>query len=158
MTKAWVLALSWVATAATIAPRSAWADVTSPNAGPPTAGPPAATAPAPASTSAMTEPERPPVLGYVFLGVGAAALATGAFLGVKQQLEYNDLENTCAPRCAKSDTDAIADQRIAAGISGAVGAVLIVVGAILVVRTKSSSVAIGAVPGGGGGIAWSVFQ
>lgn len=94
----------------------------------------------------------------MFLGVGAAALATGAFFGVKQQLDYNDLENTCAPRCARSDTESIRDQRIAAAISGGIGAVLLTVGAILVVRAKSSSVALGVAPGGGAGLSWSVVH
>jgi hypothetical protein len=119
--------------------------------------PASSTAPAaPVKTDTKNEGEsKPPILGYVLAGTGIAAMGVGGFFGIKQQLDYNHLQSTCAPRCSRSDADSIADQRLVAAITGGAGVVLVAVGAILIFSSRSASartaprvdVALG--PGGG---------
>lgn len=66
--------------------------------------------------------ERPtPVAVYVLAGVGLAALATGGVFGVLGKSKEDDLQNTCAPRCADSEVTTMDRRYLIADISAGVG-------------------------------------
>jgi hypothetical protein len=48
-----------------------------------------------------------PKLSLVLAGVGAVALGTSAYFGFSARNQYQDLEDTCAPRCKRADADAV---------------------------------------------------
>jgi hypothetical protein len=72
--------------------------------------------------------------GLVFVltlgGLGAASLLTFAGLAIAGEVEFRDLEDTCAPRCSQEDADAVrtkfiaADVMLGVGVASAAGAVI----------------------------------
>jgi hypothetical protein len=48
---------------------------------------------------------KPPVIAYVLAGAGAVALGSFSYFGLKGRGEYNDLKNTCSPRCSPDQGD-----------------------------------------------------
>ena len=73
-------------------------------------------APAPTPPSAG-----PPTVSIVLGAVGVAALASFAYFGITAQRDADDLDESCAPNCPKSDTDAVKDKALIADISLGVG-------------------------------------
>lgn len=66
-----------------------------------------APAPAPAPALAPAPERRRQRWPLVLLGAGAVGLGVGAVLGIKGQLDRSHLRDTCAPRCAPAEIDAI---------------------------------------------------
>jgi len=86
-----------------------------------------------------------PVAALVVGGVGVAALATALAIDLGATGDAHELRDTCAPRCAQSDVDAIETRYTIAGITAGVGAALLVGGVVLFfVQRGSSSRAAGA--------------
>lgn len=79
-----------------------------------------------------------PVVGWVLLGVGVAALGTGSFFAIRQKVDYDDLESTCAPRCDPAEAKAIDDARVVAAVSGGIGLIAAAAGTWILLTTKPS--------------------
>lgn len=100
---------------------------------------------------------RPSVLPWVFVGIGAASLATFGVLEIIGHGEYDDLESTCGKTRSCTD-DQIAPARtkfVAAAVALGVGLVGIGTGGVmLLTRPKSDDrgVVVGAAPTDGGGM------
>jgi hypothetical protein len=58
---------------------------------------------------------------YILGGIGAVSLVSFAYLGLTGQSEASSMREVCAPRCAKSEVDAVRTKLIAANISLGVG-------------------------------------
>jgi hypothetical protein len=68
-----------------------------------------------------------PAISWLLLGVGAAALGTGAYLGLDARADVADMRDTCAPGCPSSDVDDARRQLLFADV--ALGTGLVAVGA-----------------------------
>jgi hypothetical protein len=87
-----------------------------------------------------------PAGGYVFGGLGVAALATFGVFGVLGMSDANHLRDTCAPGCQASDVDAVHTKLIVADASLGVGLVSLGVAAWFAIRgltTRSAPPAAG---------------
>ncbi len=107
--------------------------------------------------------QKPPVLGYVALGVGAIGLGVGTFFGLKALSAKSDAEDDCAEsdgtrRCPAAAAGAIDDTKsraLIADVSLGVGVVATALGAYLVLSsgakksTSSRVLRVGAAPRGG---------
>ncbi|CAN93553.1 putative membrane protein [Sorangium cellulosum So ce56] len=90
--------------------------------------------PAPALSRPAVGADAPPVRQrwpLVLVGVGAAGLGVGAFLGIKGQLDRSELRRRCAPGCPAEDVEAIDLTWKAGAISAGVGFLAAGLGAVL---------------------------
>ena len=64
-----------------------------------------------------------PVIAYSLFGVGAVALGVATYFEIDQLNSYSSLENGCSPKhtCTQSQVDAIANERVYAGVFLGVG-------------------------------------
>jgi hypothetical protein len=74
-------------------------------------------------------------VAYVFLGVGAVALATGGGLGIAGLVDKSNLQSSCAPKCNPDSVDTIRTLWTVGAVTAAAGAVSAGVGAVLWVRS-----------------------
>ncbi|WP_437916686.1 hypothetical protein WME73_19385 [Sorangium sp. So ce302] len=91
-------------------------------------------APTPAPSRPAAVADAPPVRQrwpLVLVGVGAAGLGVGAFLGVKGHLDRSELRTRCAPGCPAEDVEAIDLTWKAGAISAGVGFLAAGLGAVL---------------------------
>lgn len=97
--------------------------------------------PAPAPVTAPPPPvqlERPvPALTYVFAGLAVAGGGAFAYFGLTGNQRLGELEDTCAPNCAKSEVDPVQQKLLIANVSAAAGAVG-VVGALVTYLARPS--------------------
>ncbi len=98
-----------------------------------------------------------PVLAYTLMGVGAASIGVGVYFEVTQVSDYNTLKNTCSPTdsCKQSDVDAIARDRVIAGVTIGVGAAAAGAG-VIILLTRPRAAARPASAATAGGLRWSV--
>ncbi len=73
----------------------------------------------------------PPASAFIVGGLGLAALGAALYLTLDANADAHRLRDECAPRCNRSDVDAIEQQRVVAGVTAAGGAALVVAGVIL---------------------------
>jgi hypothetical protein len=86
------------------------------------AGPAAPSGPAVETHDARPTATRPvPPAVYILGATAVVGLATFAILGLGGRATQNDLETSCAPRCAKSDVDALQTRYLVANIGAVVG-------------------------------------
>jgi hypothetical protein len=108
-------------------------------------GAPRSTAPLPVPiltpTTPVAEARSPavPILGYSLLGAGIVALGLAGYFEIAQLNNYSGLKNTCSPSdsCKQSDVDAIANQRIHAGVFLGAGLAAAGAGIVLLVTRAS---------------------
>ena len=79
--------------------------------------------------------ERPAWPMYALGGVAVAGVATFAIAGLVGLDRYNELSDTCSPRCAQSDADGVSTTFLIADVSLAVG-VAALAGATYLVLTR----------------------
>ncbi len=125
------------------------------------AAPPAAADSAPAATTAdQAEPElaepaaepagtstKPPILGYVLIGVGAVGVGVGSYFGVQALSTKSDAEGLCpdvggSRRCPASANDTLSSNKrdaIIADVGIGIGVVAAAVGTYLVITGGKSS-------------------
>lgn len=58
-----------------------------------------------------------PALSLVLAGVGVVALGTSAYFGLSARSQYQDLEQECAPGCARADADAVESKALIADVA-----------------------------------------
>jgi tetratricopeptide (TPR) repeat protein len=118
--------------------------------------------PAPATAEVSTS-SKPPVLGYVLLGVGAVGIGAGSFFGIQALGSKSDIDKLCSDvsgskRCSSAAEDKISQNKtsaVVADVSFAVGIAAAAVGAYLVIKggtsneTTSARLEAGAGPNGG---------
>lgn len=101
---------------------------------------------APAETPADGEPPPPPasaprkgapVGAYVLGGAGFLGLGVAATFGILALRDRADLRETCAPRCAQGEVDAIRTKLLVADITGGVGIAAIGVATVLLLTAPS---------------------
>ncbi len=127
---------------AAVAPAPAEAAATSGGSAPTTsAGDPAPAAPANPSSAPKQEPNR--TAAYVSLGIGTAAVATGAVLGVLTLKRYNDIHGHCPDDVCTADQQAAVDSAKRLGnfstVAFGVGAAGLVLGTVLVFTAGPSN-------------------
>jgi hypothetical protein len=95
--------------------------------------PPAASSPAPPEPVAprATGSHGPPVLTYVFGGLGVLAAGGYAYFGIKGKSDVDNLRSTCAPECTQSQKDSASTELLAANVLFGVGVAAIVAAAIV---------------------------
>lgn len=76
-----------------------------------------------------------PVVGYVLMGVGVAAVGVGGFFYFSAKSDIDELSSTCAPRCAQGDVDAVNTKIIVSGMSATAGVVALGIGTYLVLSS-----------------------
>src|SRR5262249_24516652 len=107
--------------------------------------------------------ERPvPVMTYVFGGVAAVAMGTGAYFGIKGLVEKGDLDH-CKPGCSADDVNkvskdyAFADILLTGGVVSALAALYLYLSRpkaeVPVPKEVARGPAFGAAPAPGGGTA-----
>jgi hypothetical protein len=69
------------------------------------------------------ENARVPPAAWALGAIGVIGLGTGAVLGLKGQVDRNELRSRCAPTCGQDEVDAIGREWRIAAIAAAVGAV-----------------------------------
>lgn len=102
--------------------------------------------------SAPSASGSPPVLGWVFVGAGAAGLGVSAVTGVMALGKKSSLDSQCHPGCppsAAADIDSFRANRTVSYVGLAVGVVSLGVGGYLLLagRSESAHVAAGVGPG-----------
>jgi hypothetical protein len=97
----------------------------------------------------------PPTAAYVFAGIGAAALASLAYFGVKFAVDLDHLRSTCGASCTSGQTDPVhleehlADASLAVGlVAGAVAAWLFLSSRPDAGASRGVGVSVLPVPGG----------
>ncbi len=129
---------------AVVAPAPAEAAATSGGAAAPTtrAGDPAPVAPADPGTAPKPEPNR--TAAYVSLGLGGAAVAAGAVLGVMTLKRYKDIHGHCPNEVCTTDQQGALDSAKQLGnfstVAFGVGAAGLVLGTVLVFTAGPSNV------------------
>ncbi|WP_437605066.1 hypothetical protein WMF20_28235 [Sorangium sp. So ce834] len=106
-------------------------------------------APVPPAQASVTETYRPvPALTYVLAGLGVAGGASFAVWGLMGRSERDHLEQTCSPKCADSDLDAVRTRYLIADISLGVGAAALAGAALtyLLRPTKERPIAVSVEP------------
>jgi hypothetical protein len=82
----------------------------------------------------------PGVGTYVAAGIGALALSSAVYFGLKAKGDTSDLLRTCAPNCAPSDVDPVRSELLAANVSLGIGLVALgVAGALWLVQGSASA-------------------
>jgi hypothetical protein len=81
-----------------------------------------------------------PVMPWVFVGTGTSLVAITAFLGIGGLVRAGDMADTCKPNCNEDEVADIRTQFRISYVTGAVGAILLGVGAYLL-AFKDNSVA-----------------
>jgi hypothetical protein len=77
--------------------------------------------PATAPPDRSSREKSPTTVVYVLGGIGIVSLVSFAYLGFTGESDVSRLREECAPRCAKSEVDAVRTKLIAANISLGVG-------------------------------------
>lgn len=75
-------------------------------------------------------------LGPVLTASGLAITALGAGLAISARVAYNDLQDACAPTCARSSWDGLPARHTAGTVLGVVGAATTLGGAVLWILTS----------------------
>lgn len=60
---------------------------------------------------------RVPTASWVLAGVGAVALGTSAYFGIRTKSRYDDLKASCAPRCSSDDADSVRHSALASDLA-----------------------------------------
>lgn len=87
-----------------------------------------------------------PIAAYVVGGLGLAALGTALAIQLGASSDARELRDTCAPRCAQDDVDAIQRQYTIGGVTAGIGGALLITGVVLFFVHRSSSNAAAASP------------
>jgi hypothetical protein len=107
-------------------------------------------APQPRGASPSSPSSTLPTSVYVLGGLGAVALGSFAFFGVKSLSRGDDLKETCAPRCSDDDANAVHRDALIADVSLAIG--IVAVGAatwiLLTHRAAASALVVAPTPHG----------
>lgn len=100
----------------------------------------------------------PPILGYALGGAGVVAGGIALYILLDSNGDATNLRETCAPQCDQKDVDDIEQRRVIAGVTGGVGAALLIAGLVLVLTHKGGDTGkiqpstFVAAPGGGGAV------
>jgi hypothetical protein len=109
--------------------------------------------PAPAAPTARRpqppETRSPPFAALAVGGLGLALGGLGLWLLVDSNADARELRDTCAPRCAQADVDAVSDQRLLSGVAFAAGGVALVASVVLLLTRGTGSSSSGRVAGAG---------
>jgi hypothetical protein len=90
-------------------------------------------------TSHSYRPASPGTGTYLAAGVGAVALASFAYFGLKATSDAAELRRTCSPNCSQTDVDAVRSKLIVANVSLGVGVAALGVATILWIAKGSAA-------------------
>jgi hypothetical protein len=75
---------------------------------------------------------------WIVLGVGGAATAVGAALGISTLVDYQRLEGSCAPGCAPAEVDDLRRRALAGDVVVGIGIGAVVAGVVWLLAAPSS--------------------